>query len=82
MAIDNTLIHFNKQEDFEKKVDEIPKTSITFIKDAGTIYTHGEKYQSVRWSKLTLNVPEGYERFYVDETLFKTMDGHFFTKEE
>ena len=48
MAIDSTLIHFNKQEDFEEKINEIPKTSITFIKDAGTIYTHGEKYQSVR----------------------------------
>ena len=77
MAIDNTLIHFNKQEDFEKKVDEIPKTSITFIKDAGTIYTHWEKYQSVRWASLPISV-EGFAMYKTSGEIYKDSDGNYF----
>lgn len=77
MAIDNTLIHFKKQEDFEKKVDEIPQTSITFIKDAGTIYTHGEKYQSVRWASLPIPV-EGFVMYKTKGEVYKDSDGNYF----
>lgn len=77
MAIENTLIHFNKQEDFEKKVDEIPKTGITFIKDAGIIYTHGEKYQSVRWASLPIPV-EGFAMYKTEGEVYKDSDGNYF----
>ena len=49
MAIEKKLIHFNKNEDFQSRLsnNEILDTSIIFIKDVNTIYTHGTEYQYV-----------------------------------
>lgn len=60
----------------------IPEEAVVFIEDSNEIHTHGKNYKCISWSKLTLDVPEGHERFYVDDALFRTADGHFFTKEE
>ena len=54
MAIDKKLIHFQSKNKFEEKnnAGEILDSSIVFVKDSNEIYTHGEEYQFVGWSKL------------------------------
>lgn len=50
MAIEKKLIHFNKKEDFQSKLNDnqIKDTSIIFVKDANLIYTHGEEYRFIK----------------------------------
>jgi hypothetical protein len=52
MAIEKKLIHFNKNEDFQSRLNnnEILDTSIIFIKDINAIYTHDTEYQYIGWS--------------------------------
>ena len=47
MAIEKKLIHFEKDTEFKKRLDnnDILDTSIVFIKDANKIYTHNAEYQ-------------------------------------
>lgn len=54
MAIEKKLIHFKEDTEFKKRLDnnEILDTSIVFIKDNNTIYTHGEEYRFIKWSEL------------------------------
>ena len=54
MAIDKKLIHFNKDEDFQKENEagNILNKSIIFTGDEKKIYTHGEEYKTVTWGKL------------------------------
>ena len=65
MAIEKKLIHFDKKEDFNNRLtnNEILDSSIVFIKDTNTIYTHGEEYQWISWSYLKTDVPAGYSLF-------------------
>ena len=59
MAIDKKLIHFNTKDVFDQKKDQIKDTSIVFVKDSNTIYTHGEEYQFIEWGYLgTVGSPE------------------------
>lgn len=59
MAIEKKLIHFNNKATFDQKKDQIKDTSIVFIKDSNTIYTHKEEYQFVGWNYLgTVGSPE------------------------
>lgn len=46
--IEKKLIHFNKKEDFVKRLnnEEIKSTSIVFIGDTKEIWTHGNYYAS------------------------------------
>lgn len=70
MAIEKKLIHFNKKEDFQSKLNnnEIKDSSIVFVKDANMIYTHGEEYRFIEWGYLgtvgspepPVQIPEGY----------------------
>ena len=84
MAIDKKLIHFNKNEDFviKNNAGEIKDTSIVFVKDSNEIHTHGKRYQFVGWSKLTVDVPEGYDLYYLEDGAFTVADGYFFVKNE
>lgn len=54
MAIEKKLIHFNKETEFKKRLNnsEILNTSIVFIKDVNKIHTHEEDYQFIEWSVL------------------------------
>ena len=49
MAIEKKLIHFNKETEFKKRLNngEVLNTSIVFIKDVNKIHTHGTEYQYV-----------------------------------
>lgn len=44
MIIENTLVHFNRHQDFEAHSDNILDESIVFVKDRGEILTHGKLY--------------------------------------
>ena len=62
MAIDKKLIHFNRKVDFNQLKNQIKDTSIVFIKDSNTIYTHGEEYQFMGWGYIgTVGSPESTE---------------------
>jgi hypothetical protein len=49
MAIEKKLIHFKKNAEFKKRLNnnEILDTSIVFIKETSEIYTHGGLYSYV-----------------------------------
>jgi hypothetical protein len=71
MAIDKKLIHFNTKDTFDQKKDQIKDTSIVFVKDSNTIYTHGEEYQFVGWSvlerKIVINFSIVYQSYQAEE---------------
>ena len=51
--IDNNLIHFQRQSDFENA--EVDPKSIVFVKDSSNIYTHDEEYNFISWGYLEEN---------------------------
>lgn len=77
------LIHFNEKNAFESRKEDIKDSSIVFIKETNEIYTHGESYNFVGWSYLTLDVPEGYNLFMLpDGSQFVDSDNNeFLTKD-
>lgn len=77
-TIDKKLIHFNKKEEFLKRLEakEIKDTSIVFIKSTHEIWTHGEFYSQIPEGLLTQE--EAEELFYTKEEVDET----FATKEE
>lgn len=77
MSINKKLVHFNSKSTFEEKKTEIPETSIVFVKDANEIYTHGEEYQWVVWSYLTVDVPEGYSLFNAKDGALKDVNDEY-----
>lgn len=84
MAIDKKLIHFKTKDKFNEQKDagNIKETSIVFIKDSNSIYTHNTEYQFIEWSYLIPSYPEGYTGFYTSEgEAFYAADGPFYVKE-
>lgn len=80
--INKKIIHFDSKSKFEEKKSEISETSIVFVKDSNEIYTHGEEYQWVGWSYLTVDVPEGYTLFYTTEGSLKDKNNEYFVIKE
>lgn len=54
MVIENNLIHFNEQKEFDKAFsnEEIKDTSIVFINDSRKINTHKSQYKTITWGRL------------------------------
>lgn len=78
------FVHVNTRSVFDDKnvSGEITNSDLVFIKDAQKIYTHDTEYQFVNWSKLMLDVPEGYTYFVVNGTEGALMDSegkYFYT---
>lgn len=70
MAIENTLVHLNNEEEFEKllSADELRDESIVFVKDTKKIHTHGETYKTVTWGKIS-NKPEAPTTLRLNQTI-------------
>lgn len=61
MLIDNLLVHFKTQNNFDLRYYDIQDSSIVFIKNSKRIHTHGHTYKMVNWKVLDENVvPSGY----------------------
>jgi hypothetical protein len=58
-VINKKLIHINTKDTFieQNTAGNIKDSSIVFIKETNEIYTHGESYNFVGWSYLTLTEP-------------------------
>ena len=52
--MENTFLHFNNEDTFQNQKSEIKNASISFVKDSGKLYTHGEEYDSVSWGEIKL----------------------------
>lgn len=52
--MENTFLHFNNEDTFQNQKSEIKNASVSFIKDSGKLYTHGEEYDSVNWGEIKL----------------------------
>lgn len=50
--MENTFLHFNNEDTFQNQKSEIKNASVSFIKDSGKLYTHGEEYDSVNWGEI------------------------------
>lgn len=87
MAINKTLIHFNKKEKFEEELanNNILDNSIVFIQDSKEISTHGTIYNSVNWSTIDENTivnsnPDLYEILNLDYDLNTNPDNKIATE--
>lgn len=84
-VINKKLIHINTKDTFieQNTAGNIKDSSIVFIKETNEIYTHGESYNFVGWSYLTLDVPEGYNLFIcADGPQFVDSDNNEFLVKE
>lgn len=52
--MENTFLHFNNEDTFQNQKSEIKNASVSFVKDSGKLYTHGEEYDSVNWGEIKL----------------------------
>lgn len=52
--MENTFLHFNNEDTFQNQKSEIKNASVSFVKDSGKLYTHGEEYNSVNWGEIKL----------------------------